>query len=838
MKKILALMLIFLLSFSLLSQERGIGLREDGRPSLQSFYRESWALVVGINDYLRAPKLRYAVNDAKAIVDILVNSYGFKRENVIELYDKDATKENIMRAFDRLRRLASENDRVFIFFAGHGITEVLLDGRERGFILPYEGSKAEVLTTAISTDQLNEISLFIKAKHLFIVMDACYGGLIFARAQPISAEALDYVKIISTRVARKALTAGGRDQPVFDTGPGGHSIFTYYFVDGLKTMSADLNRDGIITTSELMDYVGPRVTAESKGVQTPEYGVLLGDKGGDFVFIPVGVVDVSMGMDVALKPGRLTIVSNVDGADVYVDNRMIGKLEGNKFTLDLKPGKHLVELRKDRYTSARGEVLISPGEAKEVKFTLSRSTFSVNVKTEPEDALVYVNDKLLGKGSFRADVEAGKVKFRVEREGYEAVEREVVVDRDDLELKFVLNRIVVWTKMRLNGNSVLSVAFEGDYVWLGTTNGLVKLNRFTGEKINYNKSTSGLPSDYVRAILIDSQGHKWIGTYGGLAKFDGVRWTVYNTSNLGLPSDNVYAIAVDSDGNKWIGTGKGLAKFDGVRWTVYNTSNSDLPSDNVYAIAIDGQGNKWIGTWGGGVAKFDGVKWTLYNTSNSGLPSNNVYTIVIDSNGNKWIGTDGGVAKFDGANWIVYNASNSGLPSDNIYAIAMDSEGTKWIGTNGGVTVYRENGVKPFPKPYAYFYSNKLDFGKLYLGEINRLGLKVSNDGGSELKITDVSVKSSSFKFLGKLPIVLNRGDSVNLSFLFSPSSVGFYVDTVLVYSNSHSDSVFKVILVGSGEGSMDRDAAGIIKAPGEEMLLALGFGLLLLLLILILGSG
>ncbi|CUT03515.1 PEGA domain-containing protein, partial [Candidatus Kryptonium thompsonii] len=130
-----------------------------------------------------------------------------------------------------------------------------------------------------------------------------------------------------------------------------------------------LNGNSVLSVAFEGDYVGPRVTAESKGVQTPEYGVLLGDKGGDFVFIPVGVVDVSMGMDVALKPGRLTIVSNVDGADVYVDNRMIGKLEGNKFTLDLKPGKHLVELRKDRYTSARGEVLISPGEAKEVKFT-------------------------------------------------------------------------------------------------------------------------------------------------------------------------------------------------------------------------------------------------------------------------------------------------------------------------------------------------------------------------------------------------------------------------------------------------------------------------------------
>jgi ligand-binding sensor domain-containing protein len=65
--------------------------------------------------------------------------------------------------------------------------------------------------------------------------------------------------------------------------------------------------------------------------------------------------------------------------------------------------------------------------------------------------------------------------------------------------------------------------------------------------------------------------------------------------------------------------GGGLAKFDGVNWTVYNTSNSGLPYNYVFAIAIDGQGNKWIGTNGGGLAKFDGVNWTVYNTSNSGL---------------------------------------------------------------------------------------------------------------------------------------------------------------------------------------------------------------------------
>ncbi|MCS7054098.1 MAG: T9SS type A sorting domain-containing protein, partial [Ignavibacterium sp.] len=72
-----------------------------------------------------------------------------------------------------------------------------------------------------------------------------------------------------------------------------------------------------------------------------------------------------------------------------------------------------------------------------------------------------------------------------------------------------------------------------------------------------NTSNSDLPDDYVSALAIDAQGNKWIGTYGGLAKFDGTNWTVYKTSNSGLPNNEVRALAIDALGNKWIGTGGG-----------------------------------------------------------------------------------------------------------------------------------------------------------------------------------------------------------------------------------------------------------------------------------------
>ena len=66
------------------------------------------------------------------------------------------------------------------------------------------------------------------------------------------------------------------------------------------------------------------------------------------------------------------------------------------------------------------------------------------------------------------------------------------------------------------GKIVLSLAIDGDYLWVGTTGGLVKLNTITGDPIFFNKTNSVLPENSINAIAIDSSGNKWFGTSGGL----------------------------------------------------------------------------------------------------------------------------------------------------------------------------------------------------------------------------------------------------------------------------------------------------------------------------------
>ena len=108
---------------------------------------------MGINDYQNWPKLRYAVNDANGIEETLVTKFGFKRENIRKLTNGDATRQRIMEVLgDEFTdgKKVQRDDRVFVFFAGHGATRTLEDGRQIGFIMPVDADHANYYSTAIS----------------------------------------------------------------------------------------------------------------------------------------------------------------------------------------------------------------------------------------------------------------------------------------------------------------------------------------------------------------------------------------------------------------------------------------------------------------------------------------------------------------------------------------------------------------------------------------------------------------------------------------------------------------------------------------------------------------
>ena len=228
-------------------------------------------------------KLQYAAHDAQGVKDLLIQKYNFKPDHVFTLLNGEATREKILSLLgDKFGdpSMVQKEDRVLVFFAGHGATRKLASGRELGYIIPVDADLTDFEGTAISMTNFQDISEAIPAKHVLFVMDSCYSGLALTRGGRVL-PSQNYLNEISRREARQMFTAGGADQQVADNGPNGHSIFTWTVLQGLDGR-ADLNGDGVITATELAAYVAPAVSALSH--QTPAFGNMPGTEGGDFIF--------------------------------------------------------------------------------------------------------------------------------------------------------------------------------------------------------------------------------------------------------------------------------------------------------------------------------------------------------------------------------------------------------------------------------------------------------------------------------------------------------------------------------------------------------------------------
>ena len=252
--------------------------------STNDIYDDSWALIIGIDKYENVQKLNYAVDDAQSIKEILVNSFGFLEENVSILINEEATKQNIMKSFSTITKNAESNDRVVVFFAGHGETMDLPGGGEKGYLIPVEGDASDLYLTSIPMDELKQIALMSKAKHMLYLVDACYGGIAAVGSRGLVKEdSPNYLKKVTKFPSRQVITAGGRGEKVIEKPEWGHSAFTLNIKRGLKEGAADMNSDGYITANELGMFLSERVTIDSENQQTPQYGRMTSQEG-EFVF--------------------------------------------------------------------------------------------------------------------------------------------------------------------------------------------------------------------------------------------------------------------------------------------------------------------------------------------------------------------------------------------------------------------------------------------------------------------------------------------------------------------------------------------------------------------------
>ena len=243
----------------------------------------------------------------------------------------------------------------------------------------------------------------------------------------------------------------------------------------------------------------------------------------------------------------------------------------------------------------------------------------------------------------------------------------------------------------------------------------------------------GLPQNFVHSIVQSADGYLWLGTARGLARFDGVRFTVFDQQNTPAFETNwVKTLWADPDGTVWIGLeGQGVLRYrDGEFMAI--DANRDLASVRINTLFRDADDILWVGTEGGGVAWLDDDRFRGIDTSD-GLSDNTVHSITQDRDGAIWVGTVAGLDRLSDGQ-IENFGIDDGLPDDRIYQVVADPDGGLWIGTAaGGLARLDDDGITTFgpdegltdPIVNALFQDRR---GTLWIGT-NGSGLFRLSDG-------------------------------------------------------------------------------------------------------------
>lgn len=193
-------------------------------------------------------------------------------------------------------------------------------------------------------------------------------------------------------------------------------------------------------------------------------------------------------------------------------------------------------------------------------------------------------------------------------------------------------------------------------IWFGTNTGASKFNGTTWTNIG---TAQGLPFGGVNEIDILSNGDVWLGTgLSGIRVYTSVISNQITTTN-GLIDDRIRAMVMDAQGRKWIGTAEGISVLDNSNaWMMNHTTLFLLPPPDtlnpIEDLEMDSHGNIWAGVYvdylvtEGGVSVYDGSQWLQFDITD-GLIGPVVRALAIDDNDDVWVATSTGVSKISDA---------------------------------------------------------------------------------------------------------------------------------------------------------------------------------------------
>ena len=284
--------------------QRGVAAIKDTAGREVGYYKNSYALLIGVSDYTAGwPDLESIPGELQAVEKVL-KRFGFEVE--MQLNPDHRKLEDAFQQFINDFGFEPQN-RLLFFFSGHG--ETRMDGR-KGYLVPADApvparDEKGFLQKALPMSQIMAWARQIEARHVLFLFDSCFSGTVFKQKSlpPVPPR----ISMLTAKPVRQFITAGSAGETV-----PANSVFTPAFIDGLEHGLADLDHDGYITGTELGVYLQGKVPRHVR--QTPQFGKINDYELslGDFVFPPVQTEVARPGLSpkddtVPLSPSAATI---------------------------------------------------------------------------------------------------------------------------------------------------------------------------------------------------------------------------------------------------------------------------------------------------------------------------------------------------------------------------------------------------------------------------------------------------------------------------------------------------------------------------------------------------
>ena len=269
MKRLLVFALL-LLNFSILAQENTVRGVTVGENKIQES-RQTWAIIVGISNYLEVKDLQFADQDATLFAQYLEKDLNIPKNNIKLFINEEATRFNIVDELYHLNELVKPNDLVYFYFAGHGDLEAKI-AKENALLLLYKSLNISYLkgTDYISVMELRQWldNLTEKKAQVIFISDACHAGGLIGGAEgqekttsALNAEWKNQTKLLSCQANELSLES--------KEWGGGRGLFSYHLIEGLQGL-ADIDEDKGISLFELQVYLQTQVRKQAlPNHQTP-----------------------------------------------------------------------------------------------------------------------------------------------------------------------------------------------------------------------------------------------------------------------------------------------------------------------------------------------------------------------------------------------------------------------------------------------------------------------------------------------------------------------------------------------------------------------------------------